>query len=494
MLRLLGRPRQLCDGLTRRDLLRVGGLGLFGLNIESLSRLQAAQTSQATSGPFGQAKSCILIHLFGAAPQHETFDPKPEAPVEIQGEMKSIETVVPGIAIGEGLPQVALIADRLTFVRSLTHPWPFHSVEYAITGIPKISATVEADPNDRTAWPFLGSVMDYLATQGDPHRRPEIPRNVALPFPLYAHVNFRLIGGPYAGFLGQQYDPLWTGFNAPGTGKVPTLVESAEVLDPYGGILPTDRFEFGGRAATDPPSPARLGLRRLLLQRFDQGRRDLDEHVRVHGYDGHRESACNLLTSSKLTTALDVQQEPAAMREKYGMNLFGQSLLAARRVIEAGGKFVTVIWDAYGHFAAGWDTHSNHYPRLKQYLLPGFDHSFPALIRDLESRGLLDETLVLCLTEHGRTPQLNNKPGAGREHWSRVYSSVLAGGGIGKGQVVGRSDKIGGDVHSNPVSPKDILASAFHLLGVDPHTTIPDQLGRPVPIAGEGTVRSELFA
>jgi len=176
------------------------------------------------------------------------------------------------------------------------------------------------------------------------------------------------------------------------------------------------------------------------------------------------------------------------------MTLFGQSLLAARRLLEAGGKLVTVFWDAYGHFAAGWDTHSNHYARLRQYLLPGFDESFPALVLDLEARGMLDDTLVLCLSEHGRTPQITNRPGAGREHWSRVYSAVLAGGGMGRGQVVGSSDKIGGDVQSNPLSPKDILASAFHLLGIDPHTTVPDPLGRPVPIAGDGNVRHELFA
>ena len=181
------------------------------------------------------------------------------------------------------------------------------------------------------------------------------------------------------------------------------------------------------------------------------------------------------------------------MRLNYGMNLFGQSLLAARRVIEAGGKFVSVFWDTYSHFANGWDTHSNHYPRLKEFLLPVFDHSFPAFLRDMEARGLLDETLVLCLSEHGRTPQLNNRPGNGREHWSRVYSVCLAGAGIGRGQVVGESDKIGGDVKSNPLSPKDILASAFHLLGIDSHTTVPDPLGRPVPVAGDGAVHHELF-
>jgi hypothetical protein len=316
---------------------------------------------------------------------------------------------------------------------------------------------------------------------------------VALPFPVYAHVNFHLLGGPYAGFLGQEYDPLWTSFDAPGTREVPVLAEGSSKLDPFAGILPDDRFQLGPDAAADAPSLARLGLRRSLLEQFDSARRDLDAHQRISGFDRQRQTAFDLLSSGKFARALDVQQEPAETREKFGMNLFGQSLLAARRVIEAGGKFVSVFWDTYSHFANGWDTHSNHYPRLKEFLLPGFDHSFPAFLQDLEDRGLLDETLVLCLSEHGRTPKLNNRPGNGREHWSRAYSVCLAGAGVGRGQVVGESDKIGGDVKTNPLSPKDILASAFHLLGIDPHTPVTDPLGRPVPVAGSGTVRAELF-
>jgi uncharacterized protein (DUF1501 family) len=176
------------------------------------------------------------------------------------------------------------------------------------------------------------------------------------------------------------------------------------------------------------------------------------------------------------------------------MTLFGQSLLAARRLVEAGGKIVSVFWDAYGDATAGWDTHFHHYPRLKQFLLPGFDQSFSALILDLEARGLLGETLVLCLTEHGRTPKITKTPGGGREHWSRVYSAALAGGGAAGGKVVGRSDAVGGEVADTPVSPKDILATAFHLLGIDPHTTVPDRLERPVPVAGDGVVREEFLA
>jgi arylsulfatase A-like enzyme len=183
-----------------------------------------------------------------------------------------------------------------------------------------------------------------------------------------------------------------------------------------------------------------------------------------------------------------------ALREAYGMTLFGQACLAARRLVEAGTRFVSVFWDPFEPFGGScWDTHANHFPRLKQYLLPVLDQTFPALISDLELRGLLDDTLVLCLSEHGRTPTIDSKPkGAGRHHWSRVYSTALAGGGIARGRVVGRSDRSGGDVADCPVSPKDLLATALYLLGIDPHTMIADRLGRPVPLAGEGRFRQAL--
>jgi uncharacterized protein (DUF1501 family) len=194
--------------------------------------------------------------------------------------------------------------------------------------------------------------------------------------------------------------------------------------------------------------------------------------------------------------ALDVGREPRRVRENYGMTLFGQACLAARRLVEAGSKFVTVFWDGFGQFAScAWDTHANHYPRLKEYLLPGFDLAYSGLIHDLEARGLLDETLVLWMSEHGRTPRIDSKPqGAGRHHWSRAYSAVFAGGGIPRGKVVGSTDRLGGDVKDTPVSPKDILATAFHLLGIDPQTTVADPQGRQLPIAGTGQVRRELLA
>jgi hypothetical protein len=488
MLPILGSRKTLCDGVTRRDLLQIGGLGLFGLGLADLLELEAA--GQAGAGRFGQAKACILIHLFGAHPQHETFDPKPTAPAEIQGEMGAIHTSVPGVAIGEGLPQVARIMDRITLVRSLTHPFPLHHVHYALSGIPDASSRVEATPNDRSLWPFLGSVVDYIDAQRTPVA-PRVPRNVALPFRLYAKANFALLGGPYAGFLGSRYDPIWTDFTAAGTRPVPNPTGRPDLFDPYGGIRPEDRFNLAGDFSGDL-SIERLGLRRSLLEQFDRARARVDE--RIDSFNRHQELAFSLLTSSRLSQALDVAREPRPLRDRYGMNLFGQSLLAARRLVEAGSRCVTVIWDAYGDATAGWDTHFHHYPRLRELLLPGFDAGFATLILDLETRGLLDQTLVLVLSEHGRTPRLTNRPGGGREHWSTAYCGALAGGGIARGRVVGRTDSIAGEVAETPVSPKDILATALHLLGIDPHTLVADRLNRPVPVAGEGVVRREFLA
>jgi hypothetical protein len=494
MLRIQGSRKVLCDGVTRRDLLHLGGLGLFGLGLNDLLRLQTLQAA-SSGGSFGKAKSCLLVYLFGAAPQHETFDPKPDAPREIQGELRAISTSVPGVQFCEGLPQVARIADRLTVIRSLHHAWPFHGVHYAVSGIPSISPTVEADPSDRKLWPFIGSVVDYLGEKKAGGKVPEVPRNIGLPFRLYSKANFRLLGGPYAGFLGSKYDPLWTEFTAQGTRAVPNPKGKQDVFDPYGGIKPSDKFDLAGAdGLADGLSPQRLGLRRSLLQQFDEARRWLDTRENVRSHDRFQDVAYGLLSSPRMARALDIQREPLASRDRYGMTLFGQSLLAARRLIEAGGQFVTVFWDAYGDSGAGWDTHSYHYPRLKELLLPGFDQSFSALILDLEARGLLDETLVVCISEHGRTPRIDSKPiGAGRDHWSRVYSGVMAGAGVARGRVVGKSDATGSDVADTPVTPKDVLATAFHMLGIDPHTNVPDLLNRPIPVAGDGVVRREIF-
>jgi hypothetical protein len=499
MLRVLGSSTKLCDGLTRRDALHIGGLGTFGLGLAQALQLQsAAAAPEEFPQSFGKAKACILLFPYGSPPQHETFDPKPEAPAEIQGEMKSIPTVVPGLSICDHLPRMAAVMDKITVVRSVTHPYPLHCVAYTTSGIPDYDVSLETKPRDARHWPYIGSVVDYLDRRRAGGVEPDLPQNIGLPWLLNSKSDIVPLAGPYAAFLGQAHDPFWPMFNGKGTKFGPHLsgAQTKDVIDPYAGVTADGRFVASDTAQTsDSLTLDRLNRRRSLLEQFDDARRRHESTARIHAYDRHQQMAFSLLTSSRLHDALDIGREPPALRERYGMTLFGQSCLAARRLVEAGSRFITVFWDAYEIFAGcAWDTHANHYPRLKQYLLPGMDLAFSALLADLDERGLLDETLVLWISEHGRTPQIDSKPrGAGRHHWSRAYSVALAGGGVARGKVVGSTDPTGGDVADTPVSPKDILASAFHLLGIDPHTTVPSLDGRPVPIAGAGEVRSEFF-
>jgi hypothetical protein len=498
MLPILGTRKTLCDGLSRRDFLQLGGLGAFNLGLSGLFRLQAAQAAASSSRSFGRAKACILLFPYGSPPQHETFDPKPDAPAEVQGELKAIATAVPGLRIGERLPQIARVMDRVTVVRSMTHPYAEHGVAYAVTGMPTYTPALETRPRDVQHWPFIGSVVDFLDERRTQDPTPSIPRNIGLPWLLNSKTDLNVSAGPYAAFLGQGYDPIWADFVGKGTKVAPRYTEKqAKVYyDPFAGVTPEGHFQLApeGQLPADL-SPDRVGLRRSLLEQFDQARGRLERQAHVQAFDKYRKLAFSLVTSHKMRDALDIGREPLAIRERFGMTLFGQACLAARRLIEAGGRFVTVFWDGYGQFSGcAWDTHANHYPRLKEYLLPGFDQAYSALLLDLEARGLLDETLVIWMSEHGRTPRLDSKPkGAGRHHWSRAYSAVLAGGGVARGKVVGSSDRLGGDVQETPVSPKDLLATAFHLFGIDPQTTVPDFQGRPLPIAGAGQVRPEIL-
>lgn len=503
MLRILGNATRLCDGITRRDLLQVGGLSAFGLTLGQFLRgteaAAAPRTGSELAASFGKAKSCILLFPYGSPPQHETFDPKPDAPLEIRGEMGSIETSLPGLRICEGLPRIAKVMDKVTVVRSMTHPYPLHGLAYAVSGIPTYTPAIETILREPRHWPFLGSMVDYLDERNaPPGSEPDIPRNVALPWVVNSKVSdLGLLAGPYAAFLGQAYDPVWTEFTGKGTQPAPKITASqAQIFqDPYKAVDRDGHFVIApeGQIAQGLPAGRILG-RRTLLEQFDRARSHLDAVATTDAFDRHQARAISMMTEPRLRDALDVRREPERVRERYGYTLFGQSCLAARRLIEAGGRFVTVFWDCFGLFGTGaWDTHANHYPRLKDYLLPGFDLAYSALLNDLEERGMLDETLVMWLSEHGRTPQIDSKPpGAGRHHWSRVYSTVYAGGGVARGRVVGASDRLGGDVRDNPVSPKDILATAFHLLGLDPDSLVPDRLNRPIRVVGEGRVRPEL--
>jgi hypothetical protein len=301
--------------------------------------------------------------------------------------------------------------------------------------------------------------------------------------------------GPYAAFLGNAFNPIWTNFHGEATRRtVKTLNQQRlEVAEPYMGIGPEGRFELVEGLTEAGLTLDRLDKRRTLLEQFDQGRRHLDESDAGRSLDRNRARAFDLLRSPRLRTALDLSQEAAAVRESYGLTVFGQAALAGRRLVEAGSRFVSVFWDEYGLAGSAWDTHLDHFARMRDELTPGFDRGFAGLIADLDARGMLDETLVMVLTEHGRTPQLNKAKGGGRDHWSRAYSVVLAGAGIARGRVVGRTDKIGGDVLERPISPKDVLATAYHLLGLDPHTLLTDRTGRPVPLV-DGEVIKEALA
>ena len=510
MIRLGGDHTRFGHHPSRREALRLGGLGAFGLSLDTLLHWQSVQGAPAEAAPrsdtpgFGRAKSCILLFPYGSPPQHETFDPKPEAPVEIRGELGAIPTAAPGISICDHLPRVAQVMDRVTVVRSVTHPYPLHCVCYSASGIPDYDVSLETRPRDVRQWPFLGSVVGYAReAQGRTGQGPgvpaDMPNNIGLPWLLNSKSDIVPLAGPYAAFLGQHYDPFWPTYSGVGTRVAPKLADAQvkSVLDPYAGCTPEGRFVLSETGpAADTPSPDRLNQRRRLLDQFDEVRQGLDLDSRLGTYDRHRQKAWSLLTSDRLRGALDLSRESPAMRERYGMTLFGQSCLAARRLVEAGCPFITVFWDAYEIFAGcAWDTHANHFPRLKEYLLPGMDLAYSALLLDLEERGLLSETLVLWMSEHGRTPQIDSKPiGAGRHHWSRAYSVALAGGGTAGGRVVGSTDPHGGDVADTPVSPKDLLATSLHLLGIDPHLTVPGVDGRPLPVAGTGVVRPEVFA
>jgi hypothetical protein len=390
------------------------------------------------------------------------------------------------------LPRTARLLDRVTVLRSLTHPYPIHGTAFAVTGVPATDLTLESNPRDPRQWPFVGSVVDYLGERADP-RPPAVPRNFGLPFPIGS--KRRTKPGPFGGFLGATYDTSWSEFRSKGTREVlrdsgapdvPTLV----VADPYLGIRPTDRFESIGSDAVVPLG--RSNSRASLLDRLDSGR--LGGNTAGASFDRHRAMARSVLTSGRLRDALDVQREPAKRRDRYGMALFGQSCLAARRLLEAGGKFVTVCWDEYGLVNTGWDTHVHMRSRLGGELGPGFDNAFATLLEDLDARGMLDETAVVVVSEHGRTPMVQKVSGGGRDHWSRAYSAVFAGGGFAKGRVVGRTDRIAGEVADTPFSPKDVVATLFHVLGIDPGAEIHDGLGRPYPIGGAGRVRHELLA
>lgn len=476
MLQVLGRPQRVCNGLTRRQLLEVGGAGLFGL---SLSKVLAAEAVQSTRRP--RAKSVMFVFLFGGPSQLETFDLKPDAPQGIRGPFRAIDSRTPGLRICEHLPRLAACSDRYCVIRTLNHSTNDHNgCHYIQTGHPmppaqRGAAGVSATEKD---WPAMGSIVEYLdrqATRGKPRL---MPSYVYLPNRL-GHIQGYDRSGQYAGWLGRAYDALATDIQKRDANDNPYFRDCTnEELD----------FRIKGLADKSALTLDRLERRRSLLDQFETARRELDESNQVALYDDFRRAALSMVTSGRLPEALDVGREPAKSRDRYGRHLFGQSLLVGRRMIEAGARFVTVLWDAPDGYS--WDSHRNS-ESLRKYLLPGLDQSLSALLDDMNDRGLLDETLVACVGEMGRTPKANAQWGRG--HWSYCFPCILAGAGIRGGITFGHSDKDAAYPVQQPVSPEDLACTIFDALGIDPHGFISDKQGRPVPLVQGGRPLAELF-
>jgi hypothetical protein len=469
MLRILSHPRRVCSGLTRRDALQAAGAGLFGV---SLPRVWAAEEAQPVVR--ARAKSVLFVFLFGGPSQLETLDMKPLAPDTIRGPFRPIASRTPDLLISEHLPHLAQISDRFAVVRTVTHSQNDHNAcHYVQTGrpmppAPRGAAGVDATEKD---WPAIGSVVEYLDQRAAGSRLRDMPSYVYVPNRL-GHIQGYDRLGQYAGWLGRGYDALATEIRKRNAQDNPYFRNcSDEELD----------FRLKGLDRHADLTLDRLQRRLTLLEQFDDGRRALDRSASVDHHDRMRERALALIASERIRSAFDIRQEPAALRDRYGRHLFGQSALLGRRLIEAGARFVTVLWDCPDGYS--WDSHQ-HSDDVKQHLLPGWDQSFSALLTDLDDRGLLDETLVVCLGEMGRTPRGNDR--WGRNHWSFCFPAVFAGAGIRGGTAYGRSDPHAAYPTQQPVTPEDLAATVFYALGIDPELRIPDPLGRPVQLVEHG--------
>ncbi len=458
MFGIAGSPQRLCDGIVRRDFLRLGVLGGFGLSLPLLRRATAAR--EPSRGTFGKAKRCVLLFLTGGPPQHDTWDLKPAAPAEVRGELKPIATTVPGIQISELFPQLARHADKYCIVRSVTHADSVHtSAGYTmLTGMrhPQANARsateIRPGPNDH---PHLGSLLAKVRPS-----RAGLPTFASLP-EIIRDAGVNEFPGQDAGFLGKQYAP----FRIQG--------DTARSVFPLPDIaLPPDM------------TVSRLDDRQLLLDR-------LNRHLDAADLDGCYQQAFGLLRSPNVQQAFTLERETDRVREAYGKHMFGQGCLLARRLLEAGVALVTVYWHYEGpDDSPVWDTHQNNYRHLRNRLMPPTDQAFATLLADLAQRGLLDDTLVLCLGEFGRTPKINAH--GGRDHWPAVQSIVLAGAGIRGGSVFGASDRLGAYPAEQPVSPADLAATILHLLGVPADLEIHDRTGRPLPACPGTPIRGLL--
>ncbi len=433
---------------NRRVFLQTGAISALGLALPDLFRARAALHGRLN----GQAKACILLYMTGGPAQQETFDPRPDAPSGTRGEFRPIATSVNGIQICEHLPRLAKLMHHCAIFRSVWHGSNTHGVgvHYNLTGLKPPQRRAGEPQLDRKDPPGIGGVMRYL--RGD---RNGLPAAVQLPRAV-GDQNNAMWAGQHAGVLGARYDPLFL-FDetwVPGT-SLPGFVPARDVS--------TDRQK--GRAGL-------LGS----LQRRTTTQAEQD-------FARFQQLALDVLNSQKSWRAFRLDDEKPATIERYGDNRFGRSVLIARRLVEAGVALVTVPW-VYRQSEQNFDTHNKHFTKMKSLLLPPVDRAFAALLEDLHERGLLGSTLVAWTGEFGRTPKINGN--AGRDHWGKVYSAVLAGGGIKGGQVIGKSDRQGGLPADNPVHVTDLFATMYRALGVGPETEVIDQTGRPMfPVQGK---------
>jgi hypothetical protein len=477
MLTMLGSPRRCCDGLTRRETLKVGALSLLG-GLFNLPSLMAMEDRRPAGARPGKAKNVILLYLLGGAATQDMWDLKPSAPSGVRSEFKPIPTTAPGITICEHLPRMAGWMHKAALVRSVNHKAGCHNCLPSYTGyeVP----LPDQHPRD-TDPPSMGSVCEYLRT-----RSGDLPDYVYMPCWLGWGQAFRR-AGPYGGFLGHRFDALTT--------------ECAPYADP--GAKPTPGkpttvrgVPFLGQSALSPELTIdRLNARHDLLHQIDAQVRNAEAQGALDSYDRTQQRAFSLLTSSRMKAAFDLNKEDTRLVDRYGRTLFGNSTLIARRLIEEGVRFVNVtwdlFWDRYQIDFDAWDTHTHNFSILKDNKLPGLDQTYSALMEDLNDRGLLDETLVVMMSEMGRTPRVNGA--AGRDHWTFCYSVMLAGAGIRGGTVCGASDAQAAYVKDRPVSTGEICATIYECLGIHPDTTVPDRSGRPVPVAQGAQAISEIL-
>ncbi len=467
MLSIPGPSVRLCDGITRREALRVGGLGFTGLMWSDWLRGRAAaaarESSQRTGADcFGRARACIVVYNYGGPSHLDTWDLKPGAPQEIRGEFRPVATRVPGIAITEYLPRLAGLADRYAVVRSVHHRDNDHAIGayLALTGYshPRNAVLGIEPPASPQDMPSLGSVVSKVRPAGNA---------------LFSYVtlgDLRHFGnndsmGQNAGCLGRAYDPFTLPFVRPMDGSL-----DLSVLASF--LAAADGRQLDGR--------------RRLLERMTHAGPALEAVAGMRDLDGYTRRAYELLASPVCRQAFDLAREPQRVRDFYGPAPFARNCLLARRLVEAGVPLVTV----YSFGNRDWDTHGGNFPALKNTLLPPTDRGLAALLTDLHDRGLLDETLVVWMSEMGRTPRVNRD--GGRDHWSFCYSVVLAGGGVRGGQVYGSSDRSAAYPSTNPVSPADLAATIYHCLGIEPRTQVADQQGRPLTIATGQPIRALL--